>query len=104
MSKRLIEKRYIEIVGSVAAWRIDLSLWNVFCIGEFTRENVSDWLANYASKHHGLDAGWWPEDFHAVCGEQDIPWLNQEACDLYNGRPTAAALRFVGAVEGITSS
>jgi hypothetical protein len=75
--------RYIEIVGSVVAWDIKLTLWNVFCIGKFTKENVADWLADYAVKHHSLDAGWFPVDFHAVCGEQDIPWATKEGFECY---------------------
>jgi hypothetical protein len=80
--KLFIKKRYIEIVGEITTWRIDLTLWNVFSIGEFTRENVHDWLADYTCKHY-RDYGWFPVDFHAVCGEQDIPWATKEAFECF---------------------
>jgi hypothetical protein len=82
MSKCFIKKRYIEIVGGVRSWRIDLTLWNVFCIGEFTRENVADWLADYTcNRHPEIDD--FPVDFHAVCGDIDIPWATKEGRDCY---------------------
>lgn len=83
--KLFIKKRYIEIVGEITVWgRRELTLWDVFCIGEFTRENVSDWLANDTIKRGLLEDGF--VDFHAVCGSQDIPWATQEARDIYNGQ------------------
>lgn len=78
-----MSKRYLEIASEITTWRMDLTLWNVFRIGEFTRENVSDWLADYTTKHHGLDAAFWPVDFHAVCGDIDIPWATKEGRDCY---------------------
>ena len=83
--KLLIKKRYIEIVSDLTTWRFDLTLRDVFCIGEFTRENVADWIATYNSKHHALDVGYTdPVDFHAVCGGQDIPWATKEASECYS--------------------
>ena len=77
-----MSKRYIEIVGDFTTWRIDLTLWNVFCIGEFTRENVADWLgANYVRKTRFKED--WFVDFHAVCGGQDIPWATKEGFECY---------------------
>jgi len=83
--KLLIEKRYIEIVGGYTTWSIDLTLWDVFCIGEFTRENVEDWLAaNWMRRIRFKDDGF--VDFHAVCGEQDIPWATKEGFECYSRR------------------
>lgn len=82
MRKLFIKKRYIEIVGGMTTWRIDLTLWNVFCIGKFTRENVEDWLAANYMRRIGFKEDWFV-DFHAVCGEQDIPWATKEAHDIY---------------------
>lgn len=82
MSKRFIEKRYIEVVGEITTAYIDLSLWNVFCIGKFTRENVHDWFAGYLCRTRMMGDDWFV-DFHAVCGQQEIPWATEEARDLY---------------------
>lgn len=71
--------RYIEVVGSVTAWSLKLTLWDRCMIGKFTRENVEMWLAN----HVGLDPGFYPEDFHAVCGDIEIPWATKEGHDCY---------------------
>jgi len=62
---------YIETVSEIASLRRELSKADLCFIGEFTRENISRWL----------DRGSWFEvglygyaDFHAVCGDIDIPW------------------------------
>lgn len=78
-----MSKCYIEIVGEITTWDVKLTLWDRFRIGKFTRENVGDWLANYTCKYHGLDYGWSPVDFHAVCGDIDIPWATKEGRDCY---------------------
>jgi hypothetical protein len=84
-----MSKGYIEIVGSVAAWSIDLTFWDrcmigltfwdTCMIGKFTRENVELWLFKLASP----DAGFCPVDFHAVWGDIDIPWATKEGRDCY---------------------
>ncbi len=82
MSKLFIKKRYIEIVGDFTTWSIGLTLWDVFCIGEFTRENVEDWLAANYTRRIRFKEDWFV-DFHAVCGGQDIPWATKEARECY---------------------
>ena len=69
---------YIEIVGAVyATRRHELTDFDLWAIGEFTRENISKWL----ERSNCLD-GWTGiygcEDFHAVCGDIDIPWATEE--------------------------
>ena len=93
--KLFIKKRYIEIVGEITTWNIDLTLWNIFCIGEFTRENVHDWLADYTTKYY-RDYGWFPVDFHAVCGDIDIPWATKEAFECYSRRTEKTVDRLLG--------
>jgi hypothetical protein len=66
---------YIEIVGKFVLWRHDLYDSELREIGEFTRENVSPWLDR--SRNFGGVHGW--VDFHAVCGDVDIPWATQKA-------------------------
>lgn len=66
---------YIEIVGAVAVWRCELHSSDLCFIGEFTRENVLRWMENY-----NFEVGvYGQEDFHAVCGDIDIPWATEKA-------------------------
>jgi hypothetical protein len=71
-----LERPYIETVGKFVLCRRELDKADLCFIGEFTRENISRWL----------DKGYWfemgiygYEDFHAVCGDIDIPWATEEA-------------------------
>jgi hypothetical protein len=72
-----LERPYIEIVGGIGLFRPQLDKADLDCIGEFTRENVLTWM----NSHRGPDwVGILPvEDFHAVCGDIDIPWATEEA-------------------------
>ena len=71
--------RYIEVVGDITVWSQKLTLWDRFRIGKFTRENVAMWLENRTR----MDPGFYPVDFHAVCGDIDIPWATKEGFDCY---------------------
>ena len=80
---------YIETVGKFVLCRRDLIAADLGLIGEFTRENISRWL----------DKGYWfemgvygYEDFHAVCGDIDIPWDTEEARLCYATGPTGAVV------------
>lgn len=75
MRKLFIKKRHIEIVGEITVWSIKLTLWDRLRIGKFTRENVAVWLENRTR----LDPGYYSGDFHAVCGDVDIPWATEAA-------------------------
>jgi len=70
-------RAYIEFVGGVAVYRHELTDSELREIGRFTRGNVLMWLKS----HTTLDwDGFLPiEDFHAVCGDIDIPWATEEA-------------------------
>ena len=53
-------------------------------IGQLTRENVRTWMES----HKGVDwfdiLCWGPiHDFHAVCGDTDIPWHAEESKRLF---------------------
>jgi hypothetical protein len=53
-------------------------------IGEFTRGNVLRWMES----HKGVDwidiLTWGPiDDFHAVCGDKEIPWAKKTARKAY---------------------
>jgi hypothetical protein len=84
-----MERPYIEIVGGLGASRPKLDKADLDCIGEFTRENVLTWM----NSHRGPDwVGMLPvDDFHAVCGDMDIPWATEEARLAYLAKgPTKA--------------
>lgn len=64
--------------------RYVLSESDVREIGKFTRGNVRTWMES----HQGVDwfdiLCWGPiHDFHAVCGDIDIPWDAEEAKQLF---------------------
>jgi len=68
---------YIEIVSENVIWgRQELQPFHSRPIGEFTRENISSFLEGGNSFETGI-YGW--VDFHAVCGDIDIPWATEEA-------------------------
>jgi hypothetical protein len=67
---------YIEILAEFRISRHELGKAELCFIGEFTRENIESWLkrGNY------LEVGIYGyKDFHAVCGDIDIPWATEEA-------------------------
>lgn len=71
----------MEVIGDVRAERVKISDDALRLIGDFTRENVLKWYTNLLeTKTYGFDGlGMLPiEDFHAVCGNIDIPWAKEE--------------------------
>jgi hypothetical protein len=65
---------YVEILGRiwmppvVASLRKELSDYDLKNIGEFTRENMAQWLSANAGDFQEVI------DFNAVCGEAMIAW------------------------------
>jgi hypothetical protein len=76
----MAKRAYIEIVRETTVGYECPTLWDRWRIGKFTRENVADWLYRRA---RGPDSGFCPVDFHAVCGDIDIPWATKEGRDCY---------------------
>jgi CheY-like chemotaxis protein len=76
-SMRDEKKPYVELVGGIALSRHEMNNDDLCFIGEFTRENVLRWM----NSHRGPDwVGILPvDDFHAVCGDIDIPWAKEAA-------------------------
>lgn len=74
-----VRRAYVEVVGAIwmptttAATRYELSGYDLENIGEFTRENVDKWLSTHAGDFQSI------QDFHAVCGEAEIPWADEES-------------------------
>jgi len=76
---------YIDILrGDIMCWNHHrLSERDLQFIGEFTRENISRWLdrgtdESTESFHFDLGVYGWG-DFHAVCGDIEIPWAKEES-------------------------
>jgi hypothetical protein len=75
---------YIEYVGDVVVRRHDLDEAELRSIGEFTRENILAWMGRCPHRDWENWIGVLPiEDFHAVCGDVDIPWATEEAKALW---------------------
>ena len=65
---------YVEAIGGFTMWRVAIRKFELWLIGEFTRENVKAFLdrrARCAEDPIGADEA---VDFHAVCGDVEIPW------------------------------
>ena len=73
-----MEKAYIEIVDSLAAYRQDLTQLDLRHIGDFTVWRVAQWLYN-----RGYTGVYGCVGFHAVCGDIDIPWTTEEARSIW---------------------
>lgn len=69
---------YVEVLGKIwmpmvtAGTRLELSDYDLENIGEFTRENVEDWLGTNSGDFSSV------KDFAAVCGETVIAWQSEE--------------------------
>src|SRR5215471_16421666 len=77
-----VMRAYIDIKG-VAVDRHELTDSELQEIGEFTRENVLRWLKAWLRED--CNGFFWgalnyfeDDDFHAVCGDTDIPWANED--------------------------
>jgi hypothetical protein len=74
-----VRRAYVEVVGEIwmpcttAAYRYELSVYDLENIGDFTRENVDAWLGTHAGDFQSV------ADFHAVCGDAEIPWESEES-------------------------
>jgi len=73
---------YIEIQGSFRTqrlWEWELRPQDLRAIGEFTRENIQKWVewrfVDPPNRHYADLL----VDFHAVCGEIDIPWRSEQS-------------------------
>jgi len=72
-----MEKPYIEIIGGISMYRSNLTQADLRHIGDFTRWRVAQWLYD----HQGPEDSF--KDFHAVCGDIDIPWDSEEARSIW---------------------
>lgn len=69
---------YVIVLGKLwmpmadASLRIDLRDHDLENIGDFTRENVEQWLTAYSGDFSNVI------DFTAVCGDTETPWSSEE--------------------------
>jgi hypothetical protein len=69
---------YVLILGDIwmpsttASLHKNLSDYDLINIGEFTRENVEQWLTSNSGDFQSVT------DFYAVCGETEIPWSSED--------------------------
>jgi hypothetical protein len=82
--KPVPQPAYIEIVGGFTKRSWELNEWNLRGIGEFTRENIQRWLERrYATSRPDPMASDILGDFHAVCGDINIPWATEDSKSIY---------------------
>jgi hypothetical protein len=74
-----MDRQYIEVVGGIGMYRHNLNQADLRSIGEFTRWRVAQWLYDHQGPEDSM------EDFHAVCGDIDIPWDTEAARSVWNG-------------------
>jgi hypothetical protein len=71
---------YVEFIGDnavcgVTRRRLELTKFDLWLIGDFTKENVGKWLSRCGD--YSIDWNLYVTpitDFHAVCGDIQIPW------------------------------
>jgi hypothetical protein len=61
---------YIEILSEHVTGKNELSNFDLRSIGEFTRENIANWL----KKRNSVFLVWM-----YACGDTDVPWAMEEA-------------------------
>lgn len=81
----MAERNFIQVIGEIwqpgigtCAMEYTLSSQDIENIGEFTRENVQDWLGKNAGDFQRI------EDFYALIGEGEILWENEKSELIYN--------------------
>ncbi len=78
MARYMVERNYVRVVGKIwmpaitCAMEYPLSKYDVDNIGEFTRDNVGQWLCTHAGDFQSI------QDFMASVGDKDIPWATEE--------------------------
>jgi hypothetical protein len=76
----IVDENWIDLIGEIwqpgigpCASKINLRTYDVENIGEPTRENVETWLTAHTDDFQSII------DFHAVVGETELPWENEES-------------------------
>ena len=72
-------RAFVQLVGKIwipqvtCAQCVNLTDYDLANIGDFTRENVEQWLCTHSGDFQSVD------DFRAVCGSVEIEWANPES-------------------------
>lgn len=80
----MVERNFVQVLGVIwmpaitCAQEIKLRAYDVENIGEFTRENVSDWIDKNAGDFQSIT------DFYATMGDVEIHWANEDNEITYN--------------------
>lgn len=75
---RRVRRAYVIVLGRIwmpnclASLRIDLRDYDLENIGEFTRDNVEQWLTSHSGDFSSV------VDFTAECGNTRIEWESEE--------------------------
>jgi hypothetical protein len=83
----MVEKNFVQVLGkiwmpptAVCGYEYPLRKYDIDNIGEFTRENVEQWLAANAGDFSQII------DFYATVGDKEIPWAKEDSesryCDI----------------------
>ena len=73
-----VERNWIDVLGTIwlpaitCGQQINLTAYDMDNIGEPSRDNVEQWLGTHAGDFQSI------EDFHAVLGETEIPWNDED--------------------------
>ncbi len=82
----MVEKNFVRVVGKIwlpmakACYEYPLDKFAVKSIGEFTRENVAQWVNLNAGDFSSID------DFYATVGDKEINWEKEESEMFWNDR------------------
>lgn len=77
--KAIVRRAFVQIIGRIwmppvtCAQYKNLTDYDLGNIGEFTRENVEQWLTTNSGDFQSV------EDFRAVCGSEVIDWAKEES-------------------------
>jgi len=82
--------RFIEIGNTWVSWRHNLSVSDLRMIGDFTAENILNWLKTSISPYISADplfSGATIVSFHAVCDDEIVDWETDEPWTPFDGTP-----------------
>ncbi len=80
----MVRRAYVQVIGVIwmpattAATSYQLNGYDLENIGEFTRENVEQWLCTHAGDFQSVT------DFRAVCGAVEVEWADPESECTFN--------------------
>ena len=73
----------VSVIGTIwmpavtCAMDYNLSDYDLENIGDFTCDNVEQWLTSHSGDFQSI------QDFTAQCGDTEIPWKSEKSEDIY---------------------